>query len=367
MSSDKREPDDQSSSPPRSHFGLPGILGLPRAIWEHGNAHGRDLRQATNREENRRRDETRNDSETSKWDALVKRQEEEAYCKEGPVDRWVREELERGSRIAKEMYDSWDPTPLPPQKQPEAQSSSTFNPFSPFETMLNMITAMEEAVHNPKDLDLFARLFSNEANVHTNAAQDMYSPQTLEDQPGFDRTWRVRFEDLIRADQGIRMLNKEEAEQSMKQRKGDWMERFLKENPRGEGMFMATKMCEQFRPTSADCKRNAHLETEEDAFEYFLKQQTKSELASGNGISETTATRLNTEPNGSVTLTATTTTIYADGRVETREESQNLPNSHIPPRWAKRLEQESSPKEEKTPPSQPTPTAEKKGGWFWSS
>jgi len=365
MSADKRSPDDSISAPPRaSLIGL--LFDFPRAIYDHGTEHGRNIRDAANRRENCREGSWHTGGKSSQWDALKKKSDAE----NDEVDwyKWTRRELERGEQRAKEMYDTWNPNPTQQEQSNEAPSKGTSDSDKILDDVEFVASAFARLL---SEVDQFARpMFEETANVAEFAAEDPYSPINLEVNHGFDKSFRARFEDLIRADQGTKMLSQKETEHSMNQNPWDWVGRFLPQSPSDRSVEF--KMCpehrraeqEQPKETTSDMQQGSHdeaFETEEDAFEHFLSVKEKSTQQDQWKVLSS-AFQYTRHEDGSFSAVETHTKTYADGTCEVTESAERLP--------AKAEACISSIRPDSNDDSRITQKVEtrKRGsGWFWSS
>jgi hypothetical protein len=301
---------------------------------------------------------------------------------------WTRRELEKGERRAKEMYDSWN-TEQPKQKDSSSpglpSKSSDFSssdgwqgwPLSRLEDFFKQIRGSPPEPQSPETI--LNNLLKSHSELERQMASAIqfspmpemtgpwpsfktghvmgyitsseYSPLVLETEPGFDSTWRARFEDLIRADQGNKMLEAKEARDTCQQSHWEWLWRF--------------------EPQDSESKDNTYnkflgfgneQKSELDAYEHLLSAQqdsTKKNKQRDEPVSIVRTVNAYTQPDGSIKKTKITQKTYADGRIEENQKVETVPPSLPSPASIP-----AAPVEEKAI-SRPTP--EKKRGWFWSN
>jgi hypothetical protein len=413
---DRRE---NTTSPPHQPPSIiSAIRDIPRTIFDHGAEHGREWRRVCNRDEKTQNDKDRNQSAESytdkRWhcrrERARQRAAEGAAAKEAsehvtdrkpePFDwyEWTRRELEQGEKRAKELYDSFEAdsraqknnnassqSPRPPTQSLPTDDGWQGWPFSQLDSFVRQVFN-DHSPHHPNTAPTAESLFDramrdlshpaailqsifpqpgvwpilappNFGNVAAYAAFDEYSPLNLAQQSGFDNTWRARFEDLIRAEQGVKMLSAWEARESTMDNVEDWVFRFLVRP--SEPQKAAIKPAET-RATPYLGFGNEDR-SELDAYEHFLSgssEQPVRPLGEGQKDGPVSVFRTvdsYTQADGSTTMKSVTRKTYADGRVE------NIENVETIPAKAEAI----APRAEGKPTSQPTP--QKKKGWFWSS
>jgi hypothetical protein len=392
---DKSNPDTPSSSRPYEPAlqKLVKVFDIPRAIHDYGSEHGREW--AKRRES--RRDESNRDERAAQWGGCDhKRRLAQWSSNKDQADptqlsamgsgkssdddwyTWTRRELERGEKRAKELYDSWSDQMSPPkssQNRPtkdDARQEQDW-PISTiaqavkwmfdngslidkeFEKLMQMHTKDFEAYNNSmtspySQLHLAAR----NTNIIEYVLMDEYSPMMLEGTPGFDSSWRNRFEDLLRADAGVKMLDRKEAESARKENIMQWLWRF---EPKDEEF--KTK-----QPTSGFSTKGLEQMTELDMYEHYLSNSNYSSKSSANHNDDPVSVERTidswTTRDGSVRTRETTRKTFADGRAEVFI-SEDTPSSNNA--------QENDTQAATKSPAQQTqqPGAERRyRGWFWS-
>lgn len=202
-----------------------------------------------------------------------------------------------------------------------------------------------------------------------------YSPFRLETESGFDRSWRNRLEDLLRAQAGIDMNNAEDNERNGQSNDSDYAKR----------MVELLRMIEHRRQTSSDESedRFENLGTEEDLYSRFLGDFSASpcpprhQPAPGQQVSTSKPSVLSTlttserhvAPDGTVTTKTVLKRRFADGR----EESEERLETSKDPTWNNCRKPEDKNVNEDVPKSTVIQELAKKDqnqqkrGWFWSS
>jgi len=208
------------------------------------------------------------------------------------------------------------------------------------------------------------------------AAFDDYSPIALEEQ-GLDKSFRAKFEDLVRTENNEKMLDKREIRESSRQAPHDWVSRFLVQRTAPDAAHEATMTGvatakQNLREIASPLGLN--VDTELDMYEHFLSNLSKSQAtapqkkakrnsrAVEQPVSVEKSSQIWTESDGTEVSSITTTMTYANGRVKnitdtTRTAAQRPeePRAGGP--------QASTNYPAKVPE---TPQQEKKNGWFWS-
>jgi hypothetical protein len=306
---------------------------------------------------------------------------------------WTKRELEQGEKRAQEIYDSFkaeqraqnsNTASQPPKSS--SQSTSTDGewqgwPFSQLDAFVRQVfnnhnphrptasptpeSLFNRVMHDLGNSAAVVRIFTPPdlwpgfGNVALYAAIDEYSPLSLEQQPGFDRTWRARFEDLIRAEQGVTMLSIQEARDSTSETEDEWLRRFfVQPSDSGTGCERGEMKHSAFGGLENDGK------SELDVYDHFLHflsgssghtEPSVGKVHKDRPVSVTRTVDSYTEADGSTRRTEATRKTYADGRVEDTENVETIPA---------RAKSIALPTEDK-PTARPVP--EKKKGWFWSS
>src|ERR1700760_2140747 len=288
-SSDKPTSSDPQSHPPSSRPPHPNpiafVFDIPRAVFDHGVEHGREWRRVCKGEDHEskldsdrrwrcRRPMSRNeaDNHSQKSTSASTTATGGLTSANGGDDddwyNWTRRELEKGERRAKEIYDSWN-AEQPKQKDSSSTGSiskssdisssdgwqgwplsrledffkqirgSAPEPQSPETLLNNLLKSHAELERQMASMTPFSpmRDFAGpwpsfkQGHVMGYITSSEYSPLVLETEPGFDSTWRARFEDLIRADQGDKMLEAKEARKTCTQSHWEWLWRFEPQEP----------------------------------------------------------------------------------------------------------------------------------------
>jgi len=254
-----------------------------------------------------------------------------------------------------------------------------FGSNMPFSGPLSAIMSLGMRSFVPQDSAIGYLLFSE------------YSPLHLEHEEGFDRTFRRRFEDLVRVQSGKEMRAEDDAPEN---NKFEWL-----------GMMDAL-VNSRHSPDKHDdwttiCPRQKEfdeaIETEMDVYERQLAGQyspspalqqalelagDKRELRRANidnvvtsvetpaseksGVLSTlTTTERHVAADGTVTEKTVLKKRFADGREET-ESSTTTTEADPTPSWA-RYRQYDSPAQKTLPDNKIVKEAKRSGGWFWSS
>lgn len=220
-----------------------------------------------------------------------------------------------------------------------------------------------------------------------------YSPLHLEHEDGFDSSFRQRFEDLLRAEDGKPLLGKQDVEQQEPTSSVNWLGRIiplLKDNDHGQGHSITIGSSSSQQPvlqveeqsTSFDAARqtresNAGLETEQDLYERhfenlprplvthsnptpMLSREQGSERPRPSILSTLTTTERHVAPDGSVTTKTVLKRRFADGREESSESVETSPATR--PSWPEQQAESSE-----AVPRIPKAKDHGKKGWFWSS
>jgi hypothetical protein len=413
---DSSDSQSQSSScPSPNHRSFSFVFDIPRAIFDHGAEHGREWRRVCkgdgregrvdpDRRWRCNRTMARNEAEapatTSSSSSSPASPNTSALAGGSNPDddwyQWTRRELEKGERRAKEIYDSWNveqhkhQDAIPPSSSPSKPSDSTSSdnwqgwPLARLEDFFKHIRGPPSEHQSPEII--FQNLMKSHAELERQMASMIpfspmrdfnrqhvgglwpsfksthvmdyiasseYSPVVLESEPGFDSTWRARFEDLIRVDQGNKMLEAKEANEARNQTHWEWLCRFEPQDTESKDNTF-----DKFLGFGNEQK------SELDAYEHFLSEQrgtAENNKQRNRPVSVVRTVNSYTKPDGSIKKTRTTRKTYADGRVEENQKVETVPP---PPQSPPASSTPLAPVEEKTV-SRPTP--EKKKGWFWSN
>lgn len=204
------------------------------------------------------------------------------------------------------------------------------------------------------DLEAFRKSMNHRitGEIQKYAAYDEYSPTELERYRGFDKSWRNRFEDLIRVDAGVKMMDWEEAEKARKDDNLSWLWRFA---PIGEV------------PTPKQSTRRPFINrpeqmTELDMYEHFLSSSSQTPVSKDKDEPVTVERTVDSwrTRGGSIRTRETTRKTFADGRAEVFIAEDTLPEES-----SRGVETQAVPKE--TQPAQQPGTDRRSRGWFWSN
>jgi hypothetical protein len=217
-----------------------------------------------------------------------------------------------------------------------------------------------------------------------------YSPLHLEHEEGFDASWRQRFEDLLKAQDGKPMTDNAEVERNTKSSGVEWLNRvvpLLKDDKNGRRGRITIGSTSHQHPvvqveeppsptqpatqaeeagsgpetemelyerhfggmTSAGDGRPPHTSAAEQRADPEALQPSKSSI-----LSTLTTTERHVAPDGSVTTKRVLKKRFADGREETEESIETLPRNVVG--WDDIQPEQTSVKK------QP-----KSNGWFWTS
>jgi hypothetical protein len=202
-----------------------------------------------------------------------------------------------------------------------------------------------------------------------------YSPFWLENESGFDQTWRNRLEDLLRTQAGVDMNDSKDNQRNDQSSDLDYARR----------MVNLLSMIEQQRQPKSDESEDRfdQLETEEDLYTRFLgdfstfpyqsqHQPTPSQqvpTSKPSILSTLTTTERHVAPDGTVTTKMVLKRRFADGREESEERVETSRDSN----WSDRRKVEEKNLNENMPNSSVIQELRKKDesqqrrGWFWSN
>jgi hypothetical protein len=231
------EPSQSQPSSLGSLFGL--VAGLPRAIYDSGAKHGREWIQRDSFDDNED-DKTRYRRRRFREIAHERAAMREVKAREteplsgGDLVSMILQQLDRGEREAQAAYNHWkelQSRTMASMEEGELAGTSATDHSSKERTESPMKELRDEILIAPlktlfdwddetPDYDPLIQRPSVYANV------SRYSPLMLELEPGFDSSWRIRFEDLIRAQKGEEPLSKAQQEEFTKQSQGSWLSLF---------------------------------------------------------------------------------------------------------------------------------------------
>ena len=227
-----------------------------------------------------------------------------------------------------------------------------------------------------------------------------YSPLALEHCEGFDKNWRNRFEDLLRAEEGKELMTQDEMARANHASGMAWMIRQVLPLLSKDQEYPKLASIEQedgnhqSRTTASDgyaepATEQAMYEAYHNLFGNLTREsvdhpvdlkifQAKGQLQKPDILSTLTTTERHMSPDGSVTTKTVLKRRFTDGREETEEnietskgaamlQSAQQQRRPLPlPGSSKSQEtQQSAP----APASAPTPAQQQpaKRGWFWSN
>lgn len=263
------------------------------------------------------------------------------------------------------------------------QDEGLFGPSMPFSRPLSTLFSLGLRSFFPEQSAMGYLLYSE------------YSPLHLEHEEGFDSSFRRRFEDLLRAEDGKAMLSKEECSSASRTSSVDWLGRLVPLLKAGEnggrhqvtignasGNFSELQVQEQkpsFDKPRDTRKSDGEPETEQDLYGQHFTNFPREPLEASSFsrsisqespypqpsiLSTLTTTERHVSPDGSVTTKTVLKRRFADGREENSETVETIPATR--PAW---LEQRPA-LDAETQSAERKPTldeASKKRGWFWSS
>jgi hypothetical protein len=263
------------------------------------------------------------------------------------------------------------------------QDEGLFGPSMPFSRPLSTLFSLGLRSFFPEQSAMGYLLYSE------------YSPLHLEHEEGFDSSFRQRFEDLLRAEDGKAMLSKEECSSASRTSSVDWLGRLVpllkagenggrRQVTIGSASDNSSELQVQERKPSFDKPRDTRKsdgepETEQDMYDQHLTNSSREPLEVSSIFRSTsqespypqpsilstlTTTEHHVSPDGSVTTKTVLKRRFADGREENSETVETI--SATRPAW---LEQrpDSSAETEAVERKPTLDEAPKKRGWFWSS
>lgn len=205
--------------------------------------------------------------------------------------------------------------------------------------------------------------------------ESRYSPFRLETESGFDRSWRNRLEDLLRAQAGVDMNDSKDDQRNSQLNDLDYAKRMV-------GLL---GMIEQQRQTRSDQSedRSDSFETEEDLYTRFLGDFSASPsppqyqpepsqqvpTSKPSILSTLTTTERHVANDGTVTTKMVLKRRFTDGR----EESEERVETSRDPNWSDRRKLEEKNTNENISNSPVIQELAKRGeshqrrGWFWSN
>jgi hypothetical protein len=356
---------------------LTWLFGFPQAVYDQGTQHGREWHRTCTADDSSGNKSHHHFRRCCRQDQCERGRPTESVSRtaalaadstaDGPQDwsNWVRSELDRGEKVAKAMYDSWDkeygrgnPTGSPdPDRKGAARSpqpvlaGQLWKPLEEVEHDLRSVLAnLGNEMEGMEQLsDRYGPEFWEFYMLNP------YSPLRLEHEAGFDSSWRTRFEDLIRAERQQELLNKDEAAVTQRQSAFDWF----------HGLQSRVNPATGTPTTNAD----AEQQTELDAYRHFVpqarsnglldaieksKQQRRKDGAGPEVKSVFRTVNRHSESDGSTTTKTVVRKTFADGKTEKTETVETSPPRRVEPPALK------------LGTANPTDNAPKRG-WFWSS
>jgi hypothetical protein len=265
------------------------------------------------------------------------------------------------------------------------QDEGLFGPSIPFSKPLSTLFSLSMRPFLPEQSAMGYLLYSE------------YSPLHLEHEEGFDSSFRQRFEDLLRAEDGKAMLSKDECKPANQTSSVDWLGRLiplLKDGENGgpgqitigSDWSNSSVLQVQERQTPFDNSRHTRESddgpgTEQDMykqhFSHFPREPLEVAFTSRSILQEpeiqssrpsilsilTTTERL-VASDGSVTTKTVLKKRFADGREESSETIENTPATR--PTWREQRSELGANFEIARRKPALSDEPEKKG-WFWSS
>ena len=262
-------------------------------------------------------------------------------------------------------------------------SADLFGSDTPFSGPLSSLFALGMA-------PAFLR-FEPESNPVGYVLYSSYSPLALEENPGFDRSWRNRYEDLLRAEKGMELMRPEELEGSTTSSGMFWVTKrvmpllwksdepkSVEKGSRREQARIAADdasteqdMYEGYHESFGDMPR-APVEHPVDMRRFHAEEQ----LPKPDVLSTLTTTEQNTAPDGTITTKTVLKRRFSNGHEETETKMEVSIGKGTLASAASAAMRHWQQKEEQRPQSQqqfqPLAKAQDrqkppKGGWFWSS
>jgi hypothetical protein len=359
---------DDATQPPRPGP-LEWLFGFPRAVYDQGAHHGRDWhRNCASDDSSGKKHDHR-----SRWHRRCERHQQKGAesrpAGDAPLNwaAWVKAELERGEKVAKGMYNSWDKEYG--RGDPVKNSDPARGAVAKFPAPVlagQLWNPLEDVEHDLQSI--FARLGKEMQDMEQMSNRygpefwefymlNPYSPLRLEHEAGFDSSWRTRFEDLIRAERQQELLSKEEAAVTQRQSAFDWF----------HGLQSRVEPANNTTPRWQE-NDEAEQKTELDAYNQVLPQarfdefvardapQKRDEASEPNVKSVFRTVNSYTERDGSVTTKTVVRKTFADGKSEKTETVETSQPRRVEP---------PSPKRDAVNPTQNGEVPRR--GWFWSS
>ena len=340
---------DDATGPPRPGP-LEWLFGFPRAAYDQGAQHGRDWHRSYASDDS----SGKKHDHHSRWHHRCERHRqtdaESRTAGDAPLNwaTWVKAELERGEKVAKGVYDSWEKEygrGGPARHSDPARGDVAQIPMPVLAGQL--WKPLEEVEHDLKSV--FTRLgkeMQDMEQMNNRYGPDFwefymlnpYSPLRLEHEAGFDSSWRTRFEDLIRAEKQQELLSKEEAAVTQRQSAFDWF----------HGLQSRVNPASNTTPWW-QINDEAELKTELDAYNHVLPPTRFNELGNPidrctrdasqkrEGASEPEANSVfrtvnrYTGSDGSLTTRTVVRKTFADGRTEKTETVETSPPCQVEP------------------------------------
>lgn len=266
------------------------------------------------------------------------------------------------------------------------QDEGLFGPAVPFSKPLSTLFSLGMRPFLPEQSAMAYLLYSE------------YSPLHLEHEKGFDPSFRQRFEDLLRVEDGKAMLSEDECTLESRTSSVDWLGRLiplLKDGGNSErghitiGSSSGDSSVLQVHEQQTPYDNSRHIsesgdgpQTEQDMYErhfteaareplegpfmYRSKLQQRDTQLSRPGIMSTITTiERHVAPDGSVTSKTVLKKRFADGSEENSETTETTSATRAA--WREQfVEAERGPNSESDQRKPVTEDAPKRG-WFWSS
>ncbi|KAF2436927.1 hypothetical protein EJ08DRAFT_655083 [Tothia fuscella] len=261
------------------------------------------------------------------------------------------------------------------------ENQGLFGPSMPFSKPLSTLFSLGMRPFFPQESAVGYLLYSE------------YSPLHLEYEEGFDESWRQRFEDLLRTQDGKKMLD-ERSIQSVSSSSGvEWLGKImplLKDDEPGkngritigsasdhQAVVQVHDVAPPNQPTTQAVEAGIGPRTELDLSEHHFAQSAQDELKPRTApppasidnfpckkpdiLLTLTKTERHVSPDGSVTTKTVLKKRFADGREEMSETMETIPRNV--PRYPDCQASHANRQSDKNF----TDKESKQRGWFWSS
>lgn len=260
------------------------------------------------------------------------------------------------------------------------QDGAIFGPSNPFLHPLNTLFSLGLQHFLPEQSAIGYLLYSE------------YSPLHLEHEDGFDSSFRQRFEDLLRAENGKAMMSEEECASGNTTSFFKWLGRvvpLLKEDE-NSGASQRTFSIASVDPSVLQVVRQKTLgqepydgpATEQDMYDQHFSNfprepfqipsvprsvlpESENRSSRPSILSTMTRTERHVAPDGSVTTKTVLKKRFTDGSEENSETTETRPATG--PVWREQRPEVERGLDSEIARSKPMEDQEPKRGWFWSS